>query len=153
MLRAVLPSLCAVAAFLVLSLAMTSAADKPDAPKKREPVKLTDEALALHKEALVFDGHNDLPWQFREKAGLSFTRLDVTRDQKAQGLHTDIPRLRKGGVGAQFWAAYVPVETRKKGTAVRDTLEQIDVIRRMVRAHPDTFELAARYMKPDARGT
>ncbi|HEX5272855.1 MAG TPA: dipeptidase, partial [Gemmataceae bacterium] len=78
----------------------------------------------------------------RQKAGLSFTRLDITRDQKAQGLHTDIPRLRKGGVGAQFWAAYVPVETRKKGTAVRDTLEQIDVIRRMVRAHPDDFELA-----------
>ncbi len=138
MLRAVLPCLCV----LIFCLAVTSAADKPDAPKKREPVKLTDEALALHKEALVFDGHNDLPWQFREKAGLSFTRLDIARDQKAQGLHTDIPRLRKGGVGAQFWAAYVPVETRKKGTAVRDTLEQIDVIRRMVRAHPDTFELA-----------
>jgi membrane dipeptidase len=133
--RAVLPCLC----LLVLCLAVTGA----DAPKKREPVKLTDEALAIHKEALVFDGHNDLPWQFREKAGLSFTRLDITRDQKAQGLHTDIPRLRKGGVGAQFWAAYVPVETRKKGTAVRDTLEQIDVIRRMVRAHPETFELAA----------
>ncbi len=127
--RAVLPSLCVV----IFSAAMTSAA---------EPVKLTDEAIALHKDSLVFDGHNDLPWQFREKAGLSFTRLDITRDQKAQGLHTDIPRLRTGGVGAQFWAAYVPVETRKKGTAVRDTLEQIDVIRRMVRAHPDDFELA-----------
>jgi membrane dipeptidase len=135
MLRAVFPCLC----LLAFSLAMTRA----EAPKKREPVKLTDEALAIHKEALVFDGHNDLPWQFREKAGLSFTRLDITRDQKAQGLHTDIPRLRKGGVGAQFWAAYVPVETRKKGTAVRDTLEQIDVIRRMVRAHPETFEMAA----------
>jgi membrane dipeptidase len=137
MLRAVLPALCAVAVFL-LSLPITRADD----PKKREPVKLTDEAIALHKESLIFDGHNDLPWQFREKAGLSFTRLDITRDQKAQGLHTDIPRLRKGGVGAQFWAAYVPVETRKKGTAVRDTLEQIDVIRRMVRAHPDDFEMA-----------
>jgi membrane dipeptidase len=118
---------------------MAPAADA-EPPKKREPVKLTDEALRLHKEALVFDGHNDLPWQFREKAELSFTRLDISREQK--GVHTDIPRLKKGGVGAQFWAAYVPVETRKKGTAVRDTLEQIDVIRRMVRAHPDTFELA-----------
>ncbi len=142
MLRAVLPSFCAITAFLALSLAMASAADKADAPKKREPIKLTEEALSLQKEVLIFDGHNDLPWQFREKAGLSFTRLDITRDQKEQGLHTDIPRLRKGGVGAQFWAAYVPVETRKKGTAVRDTLEQIDVIRRMVRANPDTFELA-----------
>src|SRR5262249_45352238 len=114
--RAVFPSLCVV----LISTAMIPAAAKP-----RAPVTLSDDAPALHKEALVFDGHNDLPWQFREKAGLSFTRLDITRDQKAQGLHTDIPRLHKGGVGAQFWAAYVPVETRKKGTAVRDTLEQI----------------------------
>ncbi|HKI31108.1 MAG TPA: dipeptidase [Gemmataceae bacterium] len=134
--------LTSLALFTALLPSVTPGADKPDSPKKREPVKLTDEALAIHKEALVFDGHNDLPWQFREKAELSFTRLDITRDQKQQGLHTDIPRLRKGGVGAQFWAAYVPVETRKKGTTVRETLEQIDVIRRMVRAHPDTFELA-----------
>jgi membrane dipeptidase len=129
----------ALASLALLLLALPGAADDA-APKKREPVKLTDEALRLHREALVFDGHNDLPWQFREKAGLSFTHLDITREQK--GLHTDIPRLRKGGVGAQFWAAYVPVSTRKKGTAVRDTLEQIDVIRRMVRTYPDAFELA-----------
>jgi membrane dipeptidase len=125
-------------ALLAVTVA-TSAGDNRST--KRDPVKLTDEALRLHKEALVFDGHNDLPWQFREKAGLSFTHLDIAREQK--GLHTDIPRLRKGGVGAQFWAAYVPVSTRKKGTAVRDTLEQIDVIRRMVRAYPGDFELAA----------
>jgi membrane dipeptidase len=130
-------------AILLPLLTMTAAAEQPGTQTKREPVKLTDEALRIHRDALVFDGHNDLPWQFREKAGLSFTRLDITRDQKQQGLHTDIPRLRQGGVGAQFWAAYVPVETRRKGTAVRDTLEQIDVIRRMIRAHPDTFEAAA----------
>ena len=58
------------------------------------------------------------------------------------GLHTDIPRLRQGGVGAQFWSAYVPADTAKKGTAVRLTLEQIDVIHRMVAAYPDTFEMA-----------
>jgi len=124
----------------LLGVVLSAAADPADAPKKREPVKLTDEAMSLHKEALVFDGHNDLPWQFREKAGLSFTRLDITREQK--GLHTDIPRLRKGGVGAQFWAAYVPADKAKRAVAVRDTLEQIDVIRRMVRAHPDVFEMA-----------
>jgi membrane dipeptidase len=57
-------------------------------------------------------------------------------------LHTDIPRLRKGGVGAQFWSAYVSTETTKKGTAVRETLEQIDLIHRIVRAYPDTFAMA-----------
>jgi membrane dipeptidase len=112
--------------------------DRP--PKSREPVKLTDEALRIHAEAILVDGHNDLPWQFREKADLSFRTIDLNKPQKE--LHTDIPRLVKGGVGAQFWSAYVPAQTGRKGTAVRETLEQIDVIRRMVGAYPDTFELA-----------
>jgi membrane dipeptidase len=106
----------------------------------RGTVKLSEEALRLHREALVFDGHNDLPWQFRKRDDLSFRTIDLRRHQK--GLHTDIPRLRKGGVGAQFWAAYVPASTMKKGSAVRQTLEQIDVIRRMVETYPDTFEMA-----------
>jgi membrane dipeptidase len=116
------------------------AEDKKDAAKARGPVKLTDEALRIHRAALVFDGHNDLPWQFREKNDLSFRTIDLHRPQK--GMHTDIPRLRKGGVGAQFWSAYVPASTGKKGTAVRETLVQIDVIRRMVAAYPETFAMA-----------
>jgi membrane dipeptidase len=103
-------------------------------------VKLTEEALRIHHSALVIDGHNDLPWQFRARHDLSFHRIDLRKPQPQ--LHTDIPRLRKGGVGAQFWSAYVPAETRQKGTAVRDTLEQIDVIYRMVQAYPDTFAMA-----------
>jgi membrane dipeptidase len=124
----------------LIVLAVTSLPSAGDDKKADGPVRLTDEALRLHREALVIDGHNDLPWQLREKADLSFDKIDLTRPQKQ--LHTDIPRLRQGGVGAQFWAAYVPVETRKKGTAVRDTLEQVDVILRMVRTYPDTFEMA-----------
>jgi membrane dipeptidase len=116
------------------------AEDKKDTAKARAPVKLTEEALRIHREALVFDGHNDLPWQFREKKDLSFRTIDLRRPQK--GLHTDIPRLRQGGVGAQFWSAYVPASTGKKGTAVRETLVQIDVIRRMVAAYPETFAMA-----------
>jgi len=107
---------------------------------KRQPVVLAEEAKAIHREAIVVDGHNDLPDQFREKKDLSFRSFDISRPQKA--LHTDIPRLREGGVGAQFWAAYVPVSTRKTGTSVKLCLEQIDVIHRMVKRYPDTFELA-----------
>jgi membrane dipeptidase len=106
----------------------------------RVPVQLTEEALRIHREAILIDGHNDLPWQFREKKDLSFHAIDISRPQK--NLHTDIPRLREGGVGAQFWSAFVPAESMKDGTAVRKTLEQIDVIHRMVRAYPDTFEMA-----------
>jgi membrane dipeptidase len=114
-----------------------NAADKT---KPREPVKVTDEARRIHREAIVIDGHNDLPWQFREKKDLSFLTIDIAKPQKQ--LHTDIPRLRAGGVGAQFWSAFVPAERRKDHTAVRETLEQIDVIYRMVRAYPETFEMA-----------
>jgi membrane dipeptidase len=124
-------------AFLVLCLLPSvMLADPP----KRQPVVLTDEARAIHREALVVDGHNDLAWQFREKNDLSFHAIDISRPQKA--LHTDIPRLREGGVGAQFWAAYVPASTRRTGIAVKQTLEQIDVIKRFVHGYPDTFEFA-----------
>jgi membrane dipeptidase len=116
----------------------------PDDPKPRPrgTVEVTEQALRIHRAALVIDGHNDLPWQFREKKDLSFRTLDITKNLKATGLHTDIPRLRQGGVGAQFWSAWVPTETAKKGTAVKTTVEQIDVVYRMVQAHPDAFEMA-----------
>jgi membrane dipeptidase len=133
-------------AFLILvivplfSAVGVTADDKAAPTRGREPVQLTDEALRIHGEAIVIDGHNDLPWQFREKEDLSFTYIDINRPQK--DLHTDIPRLRKGGLGAQFWSAFVPSSTIKDGSAVRKTLEQIDVIHRLVRTYPDTFAMA-----------
>jgi membrane dipeptidase len=111
-----------------------------DDPKVREPVQLTEEALRIHRQAIVVDGHNDLPWQFRRRQDLSFQLIDISKRQK--NLHTDIPRLRQGGVGAQFWSAFVETKTMRDGTAVRATLEQIDVIHRLVRRYPDTFEIA-----------
>lgn len=125
------------AVLLILLVAPLSAEEKP---RSREPVQLTDQALALHREAIVIDGHNDLPWQYRKNDDLSFLKIDLRKPQKK--LHTDIPRLRQGGVGGQFWSAYVDVGTRKNRTAVTQTLEQIDVIHRMIRAYPDTFTLA-----------
>lgn len=124
------------AILLTLLVPCTLFADGPT----RKPVVLTDEARAIHKEALLIDGHNDLPWQYREKNDLSFQSIDIRKFQK--GLHTDIPRLREGGVGAQFWAAYVSPSTRKDGSAVRQTLEQIDVIHRFVKGYPEAFEFA-----------
>ncbi|QEL20081.1 dipeptidase [Limnoglobus roseus] len=110
-------------------------------PPSRKPVVVTDAALKLHAEALVIDGHNDLPWELRRKdGGASFREIDLLRPQK--NLHTDIPRLKKGGIGAQFWSAYVPVDTAKKGVAVKTTLEQIDTIHRMVKEYPNDFEMA-----------
>src|SRR6266852_1036404 len=51
--------------------------------KVREPVKLTENALRIHREALLVDGHNDLPWQFRIKKDLSFRTIDISKPQKA----------------------------------------------------------------------
>lgn len=134
--RYFIPGLCLTLALLLPLRA--GAAAEPAAGRK--PVVLTDEALRIHRAALLIDGHNDLPWVVRDQGNLGFTILDIARPQKK--LHTDIPRLRQGGVGAQFWSAWVPTETRAKGTAVRTTLEQIDVIHRLVREYPDTFALA-----------
>lgn len=106
----------------------------------RTRVQLTDQALQIHREALVIDGHNDLPYELRKRADGIFGRLDIRKPQPA--IHTDIPRLRKGGVGAQFWAAYVPAETAKSKTAVKKTLEQIDIIHNLAKTYPDTFEMA-----------
>jgi len=131
-------SACLVLAFIPVALAV-ALGDEPK-PRNREPVVLTDKALEIHKAALLVDGHNDLPWQFREKGDLSFQKIDLRKDCK--DLQTDIARLRKGNVGAQFWAAYVEASTAKTRTAVRDTLEQIDVIHRLVKAYPDVLEFA-----------
>lgn len=111
-----------------------------DPAPSRKPVVLTEQALKIHRDALLVDGHNDLPWELREKVGLGFRDVNLERDQPR--FHTDLPRLRKGGVGAQFWSAYVPTRTAAKGKAVTTTLEQIDVIHRMVRRYPDHLEMA-----------
>lgn len=105
------------------------------------PMPITDEARAIHKEAIVIDGHNDLPYLFRGKSDMGMTKFDIAKG--VPEFHTDIPRLQMGGVGAQFWSAYVDVESAKKHSAVRETLEQIDVIHRLVNRYPDVFEMAS----------
>ncbi len=111
-----------------------------DAPARSKTVVVSEQALAIHNDALLIDGHNDLPWELRENDGPGFKNIDLTKPQKK--FHTDIPRLKKGNVGAQFWSAYVPSSTAKKGTAVKMTLEQIDVVHELARRYPDTFEMA-----------
>jgi membrane dipeptidase len=97
-------------------------------------------ARALQAQVPLIDGHNDYPWARREhNAERDIDTLDIRVAQPK--IHTDIPRLRAGGVGGQFWSVYVPA-TMQGQTAVRVTLEQIDVVHRMMRKYPDTFELA-----------
>ncbi|MCL2730087.1 MAG: dipeptidase [Actinomycetia bacterium] len=93
--------------------------------------------LAAHP---VVDGHNDLPWALRKQVSYDLDRLDIAADQSAR-THTDIPRLRAGGVGAQFWSVYVSTELTG-ADAVTAVLEQIDVVRRMTERHAGDLQLA-----------
>jgi membrane dipeptidase len=97
-------------------------------------------ARALHKTSLLVDGHNDYPLALRERdPARDLDALDISKDQPS--IMTDIKRLKDGGVGGQFWSVYVPVELQGQA-AVTATLEQIDIVHRMVRKYPGTFELA-----------
>lgn len=104
-----------------------------------------DDTTLSHAHALlerhpVIDGHNDLPWALRKQVGYDLDRRDIATDQSCT-LHTDLPRLRAGGVGAQFWSVYVSSDLRGD-SAVRATLEQIDCVRALVERYPRYLRLA-----------
>lgn len=101
-----------------------------------------EEALQHARELLrtspLIDGHNDVPWLIREE-----TQGDIEAFGLAHGndFETDIPKLRAGLLGAQFWSVWIPGESTPED-APRLQLEQIDIARRMIDAYPDDFELA-----------
>jgi membrane dipeptidase len=115
------------------------------------------EARALLQRFPLIDGHNDLPWALRARAGGDTSRVRLTGpgDAAAEpadqaevnlavpvaGTHTDLPRLAAGGVGAQFWSVYVPSSLAADG-AVTTVLEQIELARRMIARYPEALELA-----------
>ena len=92
----------------------------------------------------LIDGHNDLPWALRERArqnGANPSQVVFDLDAPAERLHTDLPRLAAGGIGAQFWSVYVPASLAGDG-AVMAVLEQIDLARRMIACYPGSFGFA-----------
>lgn len=103
------------------------------------PIEVSERAKKIHASGYVWDGHNDLPWAARERNDVRFEKIDLWNEPK---LHTDIPRLRAGNVGAQFWSVFVPAKTRQTGTAFQTTIEQIDCVYAMVKKYPEVFEIA-----------
>jgi membrane dipeptidase len=99
-----------------------------------DPTDLAD-LMAAHP---VIDGHNDLLWAMRDLNGYDFAAYDV--GQRQTQTQTDIPRLREGGVGAQFWSVYVPCGEGER--AVTSTLEQVDAAYAMIARYADRFALA-----------
>jgi membrane dipeptidase len=121
-------------------------------------------ARELLRRFPLIDGHNDLPWALRERAGGDAGQVRlvpagpssagtapgdpgaVSLAAPVDGTHTDLPRLAAGGVGAQFWSVYVPASLADGSTgadrAVTAVLEQIDLARRMIASYPGALELA-----------
>src|SRR5207253_452433 len=93
--------------------------DQQPAPKP-DPA-LIERAEKIQKQSPLIDGHNDYPMALNEKAARNIEKLDIRQPQPS--IMTDIPRLRAGGVGGQFWSVYVPVELQGQ-SAVTATLEQ-----------------------------
>src|SRR6266478_9757197 len=97
-------------------------------------------ATPILSQTPLIDGHNDLPWRIREDS-IARGNVDVYDLRKHTPGHTDLDRLKKGMVGAQFWSVYTPGEYRDSGYA-RVQLEQIDIARRFIAKYPDRLALA-----------
>ena len=103
----------------------------------------------------LIDGHNDLPWEIRERYKSDVAAINLSADTRhlpteagQAAFMTDIPRLRAGHVGAQFWSVWIPVSTQGF-EAVQMTLEQIDLVKRMSAQYPADFAMA--YTAADIR--
>jgi len=93
----------------------------------------------------VIDGHNDLPWEIRENYDFGRLPLDLNADTSRltpHPLQTDLPRLRRGHLGAQFWSVWIP-GTMRGGEAIQTTLEEIDIVHRMIAQYPAQLEIAS----------
>lgn len=123
-------------------LALSSVILFADKEHKAKP-ELSAQVRDVLREIPLIDGHNDLPWQYWKRVRNHLAEIDLSGDTSGlePSMHTDIARLRQGGIGGQFWSVYIPVEMGGPG-AVRTVLGQIDLVHRLIDRYYDTFELA-----------
>jgi membrane dipeptidase len=132
--RALLSGSC-LAGLLFAAALPGAAQDSKDQPERLPPV--SEQAQRVHAAGMLFDGHNDLPWLLRTEGDLGLNKIDLSKKLKSG--QTDIPRLRAGGVKAQFWSVYIPSE---HPNPARTVVEQIDLVHRMTERYSDTFAMA-----------
>jgi membrane dipeptidase len=127
-------------AILMLFVLGSSVVSNAQTRGEREDYR--NQAVEILKQVPLIDGHNDVPWQYRNRADYKFSLIDFMNTTVLDRMmHTDIPRLRAGQVGGQFWSVYVPTNI-PESESVQATLEQIDFVYRMIDRFPDHFELA-----------
>ncbi|HWP03783.1 MAG TPA: dipeptidase [Gemmatimonadaceae bacterium] len=120
-------------ALAVLAVAFIATAKAQDPHLER--------ARRVLRSVPLVDGHNDLPWYIRTEFRAAPRDVDAYDLRGRTPGNTDIPRLREGMVGAQFWSVYIPGNVRDSGFA-RMQLEQIDIARRVIARYPDAFQPA-----------
>jgi membrane dipeptidase len=133
---------CAVLTFAAVLCGMPAARAQD---QRQDFQQRVDHVLA---RTPLIDGHNDLPWEIRERFNGDLSAVDFAADtshlplkEGQSALMTDIPRLRAGRVGAQFWSVWIPGNTPGY-QAVQITLEQIDLVKRMTARYPRDLEMA-----------
>lgn len=97
-------------------------------------VAWADPGRELLRKYPLIDGHNDTPWQYRKRVNSDLDSIDLSRSTAGLGMQTDLPRLRKGGLGAQFWSIYLPNDVANPIQAFRN---QLALARRLVARYPD----------------
>ncbi len=111
------------------------------APAQSIDSKTMERIDRILKRTPLIDGHNDLPEQVRENYEMSVEGLASGSDAREHPLMTDMARLHQGRVGAQFWSVYIPSQVTGDH-AIRDTIEEIDTVKRLVKAYPGDLALA-----------
>ena len=106
----------------------------------QQPAPELERARRILREAPIFDGHNDLPSRILQELDGDPRGVDLSQPQPR--FHTDLVRLRNGGVGAQFWSAYVSMDSIPTGADLRQALRQVDVVHRLIEAYPEQLVLA-----------
>jgi membrane dipeptidase len=97
--------------------------------------KLLDRAKGLLEKAPLIDTHNDLPSNFLETSAGDLTKFDMTKAQPA--LCADIPSLRAGRVGVQYWSVFVESATQKTHTSLHEAMREFDVALRFIETNAD----------------
>lgn len=129
-----------LAVLIALALACAAPALAQTPPPTARELNRVERILA---RTPLIDGHNDLPDQVTDNFGGDLSRLDLTADTSGltPPLHTDIPRLRQGHMGAQFWSVYVSADLN--GPAAAEAVQiQIDIVRQMIARYPRVFAFA-----------
>lgn len=124
---------------LLLFLAAAALAALPAASRQSatpDDAKLRERAARLHREAIVVDTHNDIT------SALLDENFDLGARDTSGRTQTDIPRLKEGGLDAEFFAVYVAGKYAREGGAARRALEMIDVVYEQARRHPESLEMA-----------